>query len=126
MMNIIERLKTKDAMLGLVIGIAIMVLIYFLFIARIAQGAGVCSATALSNICKSAGNEETSFIQPDSYKTIKSDFAGGMIPIYGPDYCAMKFNEKYGKNANFCVVKDVTTVARENPFVTDVECTCWS
>lgn len=67
--------------------------------------------------------DRTEFSLSDVHLKTAVDFPTG-VPIYDADYCTKKYLELYESEAKDCIVKAVKTVARTNPLVRDVSCSC--
>lgn len=68
--------------------------------------------------------ESVKFTNYDVHLDTTADFAGGVIPSYDGEYCAKKYGEIYESEAKSCNVLGIRTVARINPVVKEVDCSC--
>ena len=107
------RSKFKLKSNTIIIGVVVIVIIIALFF--ILKSGGIKN---LSNISR---NE---FTITNVYQDISKDFPNKEIPMYDDAYCKKKYAEKYSKNVGYCTIINVKTLARLNPVLTEVTCSC--
>ncbi len=90
--------------------IIIIIALFFLF-----------KSGGIKNLGNAGRNE---FTISNVYQDINKDFPNKEIPYYGEDYCKKKFSERYNKESGYCAISSVKTLARLNPLVTEIICSC--
>jgi hypothetical protein len=120
------NLMGRNALIGFVVGVLLGLLIgYFIFGAGASYvGIDSCSFESLSSSCSSGGNEEVSFTVEDVHLKTNEDFEGNEMPFYDSNYCAEKYSERFGKEADYCIL-EVEAFLKQNPLAKDVNCVCW-
>ena len=101
-----RKFKSNKIIIGAIV-IVVIIALFFLF-----------KTKSLGNI----GRNE--FTVTNVYQDISRDFPNKEIPVYNDAYCKNKYAEKYSKNVGYCTITNVKTLARLNPVVTEVTCSC--